>query len=186
MPVLLAWLSANISLIYLHNRFKRFLVFLVLHGLADLVQHSPRGFVGTHAHFPLQLLGGNPLAGDVHEVDCVEPHTQVEVRVLEDCTFQRGKLALAVVAVEKTPVVFLPIHPMYTSAFRAYITVLVFRLHNEVDCAVFVGKPFCKLKIVHYLCLVFDYDANISISFQICKIKTDNSEKLFSRKGIYL
>ena len=113
--------------------------------------------------------------GNIYKVNSIKPHTQVEVRVLKDRPFQCRKLALAVVAIEKTPVVFLPIHPVYASAFRTYITVLVFRRDDEVDCAVFIGKSLCKFRIVHYLCLAFDYDANISISFQTCKTKTDNS-----------
>lgn len=170
MLVFLARLSADIGLVYLHNRFKGLLVFLVLHRLADLVQHTPRRSVGTHARFPLQLLGGNVLAGDVHEVDGIEPHPQVKVRVLEDCAFQCGELALAVVAVELPPVVVLMIYPfVYASALGADVAVLVLCIDDEVNRGVLVGKPFCKLKIVHYLCLVFDYDANIQTNFELYK-----------------
>ena len=152
---------------------------LVLHSLADLVQHTPCGCVRPHAHFPLQLQSGNTLTGNIYKVNSIKPHTQVEVRVLKDSPFQSGKLALAVVAIEKTPVVFLPIHPVYASAFRTYITVLVFRRDDEVDCAVFIGKSLCKFKISHYLCLAFDYNANVQIKFESSKPKMDNSVLLF-------
>lgn len=151
MIVLLAGLAAHIGLVNLHNRLESLLVLLVLNRGADLVQHPPRGLIGAHTKFPLQLHCGHALAGHVHEVDCIQPHPQVEVRVLEYRPFQCRELGLAVVAIEETAVVFLMIDLVDASTFRTHIPVLVFRRHDEVNRGVLARESLCKLKISHYL-----------------------------------
>ena len=125
--VILSWLATNVCFINLHNSLKGVLILLLAHGTANCAEHFPSRYIGLHSQLSLQLAGGYSLACYTDEVNCEQPHTEVEMGILEDCTRKSRELAFAVIAIEFAVVVILMIYTIVEApAFRTVIAVLIF------------------------------------------------------------
>jgi hypothetical protein len=82
-PMFVLFFSTNKRFVYFHNA-HQFLKALVGKASTNAVAHIMRCFVRAEAHHALDLKGRNTFLADEHKVDDLEPHKQIDVRILKD------------------------------------------------------------------------------------------------------
>ncbi len=148
-PTLATPHTTNIGLIYFNFSCK--MLEIVVKKCADLLEHSPCGFVGN-ASFSFNLLGRYATPCRSYQVDSLKPYSKRSAGLMEDGIGKRGYLMPASVALVNWSSVY-PVMLGYFLAYWALNAIRVAMVLNPLKASLIIGEGFVKVfsrKFVHF------------------------------------